>query len=90
MEVFSDFTVLPMRLISKMSRLSSTLGEIQDAVVLSEFLTDAMESEIKSISHIGRATSIWQVTKLATVANFTAISSKSERFSLVVQPTLNN
>jgi len=54
-----------------MSRLSSTLGEIQDAVVLSEFLTDAMESEIKSVFPIGR-NSFWQVTKQATVANFTA------------------
>ena len=50
MEVFSDFYGSTYEAYLKdVKAIQALLGEIQDAVVLSEFLTDAMESKIKSV-----------------------------------------
>lgn len=50
MEVFSDFYGSTYEAyLEDVKAIQALLGEIQDAVVLSEFLTDAMESKIKSV-----------------------------------------
>lgn len=50
MEVFSDFYGSTYQAyLEDVKAIQALLGEIQDTVVLSEFLTDAMESKIKSV-----------------------------------------
>jgi len=50
MEVFSDFYGSTYEAyLEDVKAIQSLLGEIQDTFVLSEFLTDALESEIKSV-----------------------------------------
>lgn len=50
MEVFSDFYGSTYEAyLEDVKAIQALLGEIQDTVVLSEFLTDAMESKIKSV-----------------------------------------